>query len=252
MARAFRLPTESKLPTCQIGAQPARLLGSLAPIFQSFRRSTPSSRMPVTKPQAHEAHQSRGLRTSHRQTPFQGFSFLVHELDSGGQPSEHRSVNTFRRRRFGRARNSNLLFLPDLHSLNLFKGQLVPRSIINPGGRRTGMSGDPLRDLDCAARIHVFGNPRRTEAVTTNSFQDPASLRPFLNQLQDTPTIQASQFNVSRFLPKEGKRGALGFEARPERSSQRSTASLAFECTGTSCSFPRFSWNRNQRVPPRS
>jgi hypothetical protein len=27
---------------------------------------------------------------------------------------------------YGRARNSNLLFLPDLHSLNLFKGQLVP------------------------------------------------------------------------------------------------------------------------------
>jgi hypothetical protein len=57
------------------------------------------------------------------------------------------------------------------------------------------MSGDPLRDLDCAARIHVFGDARRTEAVTTNSFQDPAGLRPFLNQLQDTPTIQASRFN---------------------------------------------------------
>jgi hypothetical protein len=84
---------------------------------------------------------------------------------------------------YGRPRNSNLLFLPDLHSLNLFKGQLVPRSIINPGGRRTRMSGDPLRDLDCTPRIHVFGNARRTEAVTTNSFQDPASLRPFLNQL---------------------------------------------------------------------
>ena len=30
-----------------------------------------------------------------------------------------------------------------------------------------------------------------------------------------------------------------------------SIASLAFECTGTSCSYPRFSWNRSQRVPPR-
>ena len=59
------------------------------------------------------------------------------------------------------------------------------------------MSGDALRDLDCAARIHVFGNARRTEAVTTNSFQDPAGLRPFLDQLQDTPTIQASP--VQRF-----------------------------------------------------
>src|ERR1700687_6233999 len=59
-------------------------------------------------------------------------------------------------------------------------------------------------------------------------------------------------FNVARFLPKEGNSGALGFEARYERSSQMSSASLAFECTGTSWSFPRFSWNRNQRVPPRS
>ena len=72
------------------------------------------------------------------------------------------------------ARNSNLLCLTDLHSLHLFKGQRVSRSIINPGGRRTRMSGDPLRDLDCVARIHVFGNACRTEAVTTNSFQKPA------------------------------------------------------------------------------
>jgi len=56
------------------------------------------------------------------------------------------------------AQNSNLSFLPDLHSLDLFKGQPVPGSIINPGGRRTCMAGDPLRDLDGAARIHVFGN----------------------------------------------------------------------------------------------
>jgi hypothetical protein len=59
------------------------------------------------------------------------------------------------------------------------------------------MSGDPLRDLDCAARIHVFGDARRPEAVTTNSFQDPACLRPFLNQLQDTSTIKASEFKRS-------------------------------------------------------
>ena len=44
------------------------------------------------------------------------------------------------------------MFLSDLNSLDLFKSQLVPRSIINPGGRRTGMSGDPLCDLDGAAR----------------------------------------------------------------------------------------------------
>ena len=78
------------------------------------------------------------------------------------------------------SQNSNFLFLPDLHSLDLFKGQPVPGSIIDPGGRRTGMSGDPLRDLDGAARIHVFGDARRSEAVTTNSFEDPARPRPFL------------------------------------------------------------------------
>jgi hypothetical protein len=100
---------------------------------------------------------------------------------------------------YGRARNSNLLFLPDLHSLDLFKGQLVPRSIINPGGRRTRMSGDTLRDLDCAARIHVFGDARRTEAVTTNSFQDPAGLRPFFNQLQHTPAINYRRDSSSQF-----------------------------------------------------
>ena len=103
------------------------------------------------------------------------------------------------------ALNSNLLFLPDLHSLDLFKGQLVPRSIINPGGRRTRMSGDPLSDLDRAARIHVFGNTRRTEAMTTNSFQDPAGLRPLLNQLQDAPTIQASRFDRFTILA-EGRK----------------------------------------------
>ena len=52
------------------------------------------------------------------------------------------------------------------------------------------MAGNPLRDLDGASRIHVFGNARRSEAVTTDSFQDSAGLRPFLDQLQDTPTIQ--------------------------------------------------------------
>ena len=57
------------------------------------------------------------------------------------------------------------------------------------------MAGDPLRDFDGASRIHVFGDTRRTEAVTTNSFQGSAGLCPFLNQLQDTPTIQASRFN---------------------------------------------------------
>ena len=106
--------------------------------------------------------------------------------------------------------NSNLLFLPDLYSLNLLKGQLIPRSIINPGRRRTRMSGDPLRDLDGAPRIHVFRDARRPEAVTTNSFQNAAGLRPFLNQLQNTRRSRRLDSIVSRFLPKEGKSGALG------------------------------------------
>ena len=106
------------------------------------------------------------------------------------------------------AQNSNLSFLPDLHSLDLFKGQPVPGSIINPGGRWTGMAGDPLRDLDCAARIHVFGDARRPETVTADSFQDSAGLRPFLNQLQDTPSIQASRFNRFTILGKGRKQGS--------------------------------------------
>ena len=71
------------------------------------------------------------------------------------------------------------------------------------------MSGDPLRDLDCAARIHVFGDARRSEAVTTNSFQDSAGLRPFLNQLQDTPTIQTSRFNRFSILAEGRKKWSI-------------------------------------------
>jgi hypothetical protein len=87
------------------------------------------------------------------------------------------------------------LLVASLHCLDLFKGQPVPRSIINPSCRRDGMGGDPLRDLDGAARTHVFGDASRTEAVTTNSFQEPTCPRPFLDQLHDTSDIQASLFN---------------------------------------------------------
>jgi hypothetical protein len=62
------------------------------------------------------------------------------------------------------------------------------------------MSGDLLRDLDGTARIHVFGDARRSEAVTTNSFQDSAGPCPFLNPLQDTPTIQASSVQCLTIL----------------------------------------------------
>jgi hypothetical protein len=117
------------------------------------------------------------------------------------------------------AQNSNFLLLPDLHSFDLFKGQPVPGSIINPGGRRAGMAGDPLRDLDCAARIHVFGDTRCTETVTTDSFQDPAGPRPFLNQLQYTPTIEASRFNRFTILGK-GRKTGEHLDLKPSKSVQ--------------------------------
>jgi hypothetical protein len=73
------------------------------------------------------------------------------------------------------------------------------------------MGGDLLRDLDGAARIHVFGDARRTET----SFQDPACPRPFLDQIQHTTTIQASRFNRFTILAeRREKSGSLGFDAR--------------------------------------
>ena len=70
------------------------------------------------------------------------------------------------------------------------------------------MSGDPLRDLNGAARIHIFGDARRTEAVTTNFFQDPGGLRPFLDPLQDTPPIRRldSMFHDSWQRKEKGER----------------------------------------------
>ena len=78
------------------------------------------------------------------------------------------------------------------------------------------MAGDPLRDLDCAPRIHVFGNPGRSEAVTTNSFQDPARPRPFLNQLQHTPTIQASEFNRFTILAEGREKRSTRIRSKPK------------------------------------
>ena len=79
------------------------------------------------------------------------------------------------------------------------------------------MSGYPLRDLDGASRIHVFGDTRRTETVTTNSLQDPACPRPFLNQLKDTPTIQPSQFNTFTILAKGRHRLEVNVEGEGNR-----------------------------------
>jgi hypothetical protein len=51
----------------------------------------------------------------------------------------------------------------------------------------------------------VFGDARCAETVTTNSFQDPACPRPFLDKFQDAPTIQASLFNRFTILA-EGRK----------------------------------------------
>jgi hypothetical protein len=80
------------------------------------------------------------------------------------------------------------------------------------------MSGDPLRDLDCAARIHVFGNARRSEAVTTTRFRIPLVLARFSTSFNTLRRSRRLDSIVSRFLPKEGKRGALGFDTKYERS----------------------------------
>ena len=79
---------------------------------------------------------------------------LIHPAGGWVQTSPpHRAIATFWGQcplKKGSGAKFNYVDLPDLHSLDLFKGQLVPRSIIDPGGRRTRMSGDPLSDLDCA------------------------------------------------------------------------------------------------------
>jgi hypothetical protein len=111
------------------------------------------------------------------------------------------------------ARSPNLLFLPDRHSQPL-EGSAGLR-IDHKSWWLTDwyVRRSAARSRWCP-RIHVFGNARRSKAVTTNSFQDAACPRPFLNQLEDTPTIRRLDSIVSRFLPKEGKRGALGLEAK--------------------------------------
>src|SRR4029077_6193940 len=93
------------------------------------------------------------------------------------------------------------------------------------------------------------GTPVARTLGQQTRFWIPLAFARFSTSFNTLRRSRRLQFNVSRSLPKEGNSGALGFDARSERSSQRSTASLAFECTGTSCSFPRFSSNRNQRVP---
>jgi hypothetical protein len=46
----------------------------------------------------------------------------------------------------------------------------------------------------CKSSRHDGADGAETEDFTRGGVSDPACLRPFLNQLQDTPTIQASEF----------------------------------------------------------
>jgi hypothetical protein len=71
------------------------------------------------------------------------------------------------------------------------------------------MSGDPLRDLDCAARIHVFGDARRTEAVTTNSFfRFSGSRWPSPDFLGKALKLAAELYGNHRRLHRDGFRTA--------------------------------------------
>jgi hypothetical protein len=55
--------------------------------------------------------------------------------------------------------------------------------------------------------------------MTTNSFQDSACPRPFIDQLQDTPTIQASRFNRFTILA-EGRKKRSTLDLKPGESVQ--------------------------------
>jgi hypothetical protein len=71
----------------------ARLLGSLAPNLSDDQNGHRRCQAPNRK--LTRLIKSRGLRASYRQTPFRGFSFLVHELDSGGsQASIDRRIHS--------------------------------------------------------------------------------------------------------------------------------------------------------------
>ena len=65
------------------------------------------------------------------------------------------------------------------------------------------MSGDPLRDLDCAARIHVLGNTCRTEAVTTNSFLVSADgqTQPLFGTKNNSKDLHNKQNHAARRTP---------------------------------------------------
>jgi integrase len=149
--------------------------------------------------------------------------------------------------------NLNLLFLPDLHSLNLLKGQLVPRSIINPGGRRTRMSGDPLPH-------EVPVHSKAKEAVDLwleRSYLASNPSAPFFPSFgKNRETLNWRRLDRRSVLKLVEKRAKTsGILKRVCCHSFRATGVTEYMNSGGAieiASFPRFSWNRNQRAPPRS
>jgi CheB methylesterase len=85
------------------------------------------------------------------------------------------------------------------------ESQHVPGSIINPGGRWTGMACDPLRDLDGAAQIHVLGN-RRPLFEDKAKGQKRQAPRPSLTRSNVIDLVAALQESVAQKKPR--KRGA--------------------------------------------
>ena len=65
-----------------------------------------------------------------------------------------------------------------------------------------------------APRIHLFSDTSRTEAVTTDFFRIPLAFARFSTSFKTLRRSKRLCSIVSRFLPKEGKSGALAFDAR--------------------------------------
>ena len=62
------------------------------------------------------------------------------------------------------------------------------------------MSGDPLRDLDGATRIHVFGDARRTEGCDNKlvlGFHWPSPVSQPALKRSDDPGVSSSMFHDS-------------------------------------------------------
>jgi hypothetical protein len=91
------------------------------------------------------------------------------------------------------------------------------------------MVGDRLRDLDGATRIHVFGDVRRTEAVTTNSFQGLRIPLAFSFSTSRAWIVECLESFKSFRDSCRRKAKVKHSDLTPGTSMQRPTASLAFD-----------------------